>query len=480
MRPELLDVRRCPATGGRLHLEVLAAAAGDPVDVGVLVGPAGAYPVVAGIPVLHASGDAVALLRAGRLREATAEAALAAVPRSRVRPLVQACGGLRPLGRAAALVDGALARRQRGADVRRLYPEGADEEPVPPLDELLLRSRTPTRDGHDYFTHRIGTPRHLVALGLLEGAAPPDGPVLDVGCGAGPLTAAAARRHPDRLVVGVDASLPLRLEARRWSAAVEWVCGDARALPFAADTFALVLSSDVLPYVPEQATVVREVARVRRRGGIAVLVTLRHAGHRHVAPGRAHPPAGWDAVTEPLGPRWLLPDDAVLDRYLDRRGPPAGPTRAAQLDASPTLSLVAGAADLDDGPFGGWPHARGPLVLHPLLTPAGAGRHVRRWPSATFARDNARVVDYLPDEVVLPADALRLLGEPGEVVGADPLVARLVRATALLGGPDAAARRGQRSARTSKAEKAVPVSSPHSQLATSPTADTASGPAVGR
>jgi len=97
--------------------------------------------------------------------------------------------------------------------------------------------------------------------------------VLDVGCNWGRWSLSAARKgwRP----VGIDPSLGALLAARRMAAAEERrisvVCGDARCLPFKADTFDAVFSYSVLQHFdPAQAEVMlSEMARVMKPGGIA-------------------------------------------------------------------------------------------------------------------------------------------------------------------------------------------------------------------
>ena len=53
MRRDLLEVLRCPRTGQHLDLEPFETAA-DEVESGLLSSDGGVYPVVSGIPGLHA------------------------------------------------------------------------------------------------------------------------------------------------------------------------------------------------------------------------------------------------------------------------------------------------------------------------------------------------------------------------------------------------------------------------------------------
>jgi len=101
---------------------------------------------------------------------------------------------------------------------------------------------------------------------------------LDVGCGPGQLTLVLARSLPHGSVVGVDVSEQVlalaRDKARRAGVHnASFVHGDALALPFGDGVFDLVVSSFLLPWVPDPDRALHEMRRVLRRGGRLGLVT---------------------------------------------------------------------------------------------------------------------------------------------------------------------------------------------------------------
>ena len=112
---------------------------------------------------------------------------------------------------------------------------------------------------------------------ILELVGPPAGlRILDVGCGDAALVVALAQRGA--LVTGVDVD-PSVLSAGRARAAASGVApalmqGDIRALPFADDSFDVVLAVTVLCFVDDAARAVREMARVLRPGGRLVIGEL--------------------------------------------------------------------------------------------------------------------------------------------------------------------------------------------------------------
>jgi SAM-dependent methyltransferase len=105
---------------------------------------------------------------------------------------------------------------------------------------------------------------------LVESLAPRAGERwLDVATGTGEVALRAARTGAD--VTGLDIAPRLLEQARAKSSEVEWVEGDAQALPFADGAFDVVSSSFGLIFAPEQELVAGEVARVcRGRLGLTV------------------------------------------------------------------------------------------------------------------------------------------------------------------------------------------------------------------
>ena len=116
----------------------------------------------------------------------------------------------------------------------------------------------------------IGTTLQIVGETLCEAAELDAGSsVLDVACGNGNASLAAARRFCR--VTGLD-YVPALLERARERAAAErlridFVEGDAEALPFADGAFDVALSTFGVMFAPDQERTARELSRVVRRGG---------------------------------------------------------------------------------------------------------------------------------------------------------------------------------------------------------------------
>jgi SAM-dependent methyltransferase len=98
--------------------------------------------------------------------------------------------------------------------------------------------------------------------------------VLDVATGTGNVALRAAAAGAD--VVGLDLTPELFAAAWRrmdeWGVHVDWVEGDAEALPYEDETFDVVLSVFGVQFAPRHDVVARELARVSRPGGRIGLV----------------------------------------------------------------------------------------------------------------------------------------------------------------------------------------------------------------
>ncbi len=278
----------------------------------------------------------------------------------------------------------------------------------------MLEGRRPNPEGFLYFRYRLGLPRHLVALSCICAATPDDRPVLEIGAGAGHLTWLISAHHSPRPVVAIERELYLLWVARHFVApGATLVCGDARALPLATDSCSLAVAVDVLSFVSEKASAVRELERVVGPAGGLVITSVINADAEHEFAGEPLDPDGWAGL---LGgtDRLVLDDDELLDRYLAGHGPPDRAS-AAPPD-SRTISILAGPAALAGvgEAFADWPHDRGRLGPHPLLGPADepAGpnedrvRLARRLPSPGFGRDNPGLARYLPRAVDVSRSAI--------------------------------------------------------------------------
>jgi ubiquinone/menaquinone biosynthesis C-methylase UbiE len=112
-------------------------------------------------------------------------------------------------------------------------------------------------------------PRLLDAVGVSPGDR-----VLDVACGTGIVARTAASRvGPSGSVVGVDLSEAMLTVARRIQPDLQWVRGDAGALPLPDADFDTVVSQMAMMFFPDPVAALRELRRVVRASGtVGVLI----------------------------------------------------------------------------------------------------------------------------------------------------------------------------------------------------------------
>jgi ubiquinone/menaquinone biosynthesis C-methylase UbiE len=128
---------------------------------------------------------------------------------------------------------------------------------------------------------------------LVERAAVAPGErVLDVACGTGVVTRAAAERAGSGgHVAGIDLNPGMIAVARSLppaaGAAIEWHEASALALPFTASSFDVVLCQQGLQFFPDKALALREMRRVLRPGGRLALSVWNNTGLYNTAVGKA-------------------------------------------------------------------------------------------------------------------------------------------------------------------------------------------------
>jgi 2-polyprenyl-3-methyl-5-hydroxy-6-metoxy-1,4-benzoquinol methylase len=132
-----------------------------------------------------------------------------------------------------------------------------------------------SRNPHVRRAFVVGRYQNLITLVRRFGGGCAGKHLLDVGCGDGALSWLFSLTGAQ--VTGVDV-LPLALTlARRAtaarSAAVQWLGADACTLPFKDDVFDLVVSSDTVEHLAAPWDLLREMARVLKPQGWAVIST---------------------------------------------------------------------------------------------------------------------------------------------------------------------------------------------------------------
>src|SRR5262245_7530164 len=151
-----------------------------------------------------------------------------------------------------------LVTRCRGEAMNR--PEDRSTDEYETFPEIQRR---------DDLQVKIEVPLLLRALQL-----PAGGNLLEVGCGSGAaLLELAGRLRPAYLAgVDIDARLLVSARARFASAAVaaDFLQVDIRSLPFADESFDLVIDFGTCYHIGRRATALHEIGRVLRPGGLFV------------------------------------------------------------------------------------------------------------------------------------------------------------------------------------------------------------------
>lgn len=191
------------------------------------------------------------------------------------------------------------------AGVREIYEEVADRGTTSPPGLGLDSGRT--------LALRLGYPETFLdsldgeLLELFAGCGFPhpekgplgQGPVLDLGCGAG-LDALFAARRLGENVVGVDLTLGLLRRGRAYLQGIRetrvlLVNGDLGSLPLASGLFQLALGNCVFSIVFDKGRALGEVLRVLRPGGTLIFCDL--AAKEPLPPELKEDPAAWAFCT---------------------------------------------------------------------------------------------------------------------------------------------------------------------------------------
>ena len=154
-------------------------------------------------------------------------------------------------------------------------------------------------DAYDRF---VGRYSRQLAPRFLDFAGVGSGPVLEVGCGPGALTAVLAVRFGPASVAAVEPSDSFAAACRARVPGADVRAAGAEALPFPDDAFGAVLSQLVLSFVGDAPRAMAEMLRVVRPGGTVAACTFAADGFALVG-------TFWRAALR-LDP--AAPDDARL------------------------------------------------------------------------------------------------------------------------------------------------------------------------
>ena len=397
MRPETLEILRCPYCGGRLELveSIFHRRADGEIHDGILGCHCCIFPVVDGIPVLHLQPNATA-----------------------ARDYVQAG-------------QPTLARRVMvGLEDER---EAAAFDAIASSDAATYRETVdalgPNFEG-GYFLYRFSDPTYVVAQAVVRAVA---GTVLhgarraiDICGGSGHLT---------RSLMDVSSPPPVLADlyyakvwlARRFTApGCEPVCCDGNApFPFARGAFAFAMCTDAFMYIWTKRQFVGEMERLIDNTTIDVVAAEPGAiliGHTHNertwSPSHGQPLSaeGYRDLFETFEPRVF--GEARLFADVVRGGPIDLSRRDPDdvLDRDPALTIIASehrgvfaAHPVDALPP---PAATGEFRLNPLYAATANGDqiHLRlHFPDDDYAQEYGACREYLPDEVAVDRAAIAAL-----------------------------------------------------------------------
>lgn len=180
---------------------------------------------------------------------------------------------------------------------------------------------TRVRSMFDAIAPRYDLLNHLLSMNLDHGwrrkaaraalAGSPAARVLDLCCGTGDLAIELLRQAPAARVFGGDFSLPMLSRASRKAARIPFTAADALHLPFRGGVFDAVTMAFGLRNLADRDQGLRELARVLRPGGRAVILEF-------VPPGRGVVGAAFRFYLHHVLPRVgrMVSGDASAYTYL--------------------------------------------------------------------------------------------------------------------------------------------------------------------
>jgi hypothetical protein len=200
----------------------------------------------------------------------------------------------------------------------------------------------------------------------------------------------------------------------------EPVCCDANSpLPFARDTFSMVVLSDAFPYLWHKRLVADEMMRLAGNDGVIVMPHLHSSLGWNWTAGMPLTPAAYRDLLEPHQPR-LFRDSRLLDQVLEGYLDLTTSEKPEAMEGEPSLVIV---ASRSNAPFRKvalpWaPPALDTLIVNPLYRVERHGHEsvlTLTFPTEEYADEFAAAKRYLPETLTLPGDLtqrpdVRLIG----------------------------------------------------------------------
>ncbi len=373
-----LERLRCPFCGVVLtvHPTAHTVQRGDELHTGILRCRCCAYPVVDGIPVLRPDDFVADACR--RVEAGDATGALLA--------LLNLSGA-----RATQFLD------QRASDTATY--------------QALLHLLSPDLEG-TYFLYRFSDPTFLVSEAVVRALAGVDaiagGPLLDMCGGSGHLARTLSHAAPQAGTWLADLEYWKVWLAHTFVApGVHAVCCDANhPLPFAPETFSLVLCSGAFEYVWPRRSFAGEMWRLAGGHGVVAITHTHNVLCENPSQGMPLSAAEYRALFEQTQAR-IYGEGALLNAVLS--GAPldfsTAPEDAALDDEAAFVVVASGRRDVfrrhDVRPVDPERALSPRLELNPLYAPVAgvAGRYRLTYPSPYYEEEFAECRRYLPDEI---------------------------------------------------------------------------------
>jgi ubiquinone/menaquinone biosynthesis C-methylase UbiE len=131
----------------------------------------------------------------------------------------------------------------------------------------------PNEEGRNSRQSQVEIPAMVRALGIPSGRR-----ILEVGCGRGIALPVIDRLCSPRLLVGLDIDPELLVEAaanlREHGTSAELCAADVRQMPFADETFDVIIDFGTLFHISKPQAASAEIARVLAPGGVFVHETM--------------------------------------------------------------------------------------------------------------------------------------------------------------------------------------------------------------
>lgn len=389
MHVSQLDILRCPYCGAGFTLDEQTALQrnSDEIVNGILRCACTAYPIVDGIPVLLAAygGDT------------NFQQVLAEDP-------------------ARALTAALELDEERAAKFQQYLAA-----PEQPAYGEWLDLFCPGNEG-PYFVHRLSNPTYLVGQLMLRAIG--ENPqcftrrVIDIGGGSGHLVRAVLHLAGKAEVWLAETNYWKLWIARRIVApGCVPICADAEApLPFAADTFSLALCSDAFHYVWSKRMFASEMMRLAGADGVIFINHVHNALQENYSVGLPLAPQWWRNLFAERTVRVFKESEAFeglvhqlpLDlstKYTDEE---LADEQALFLIASPHEEIYR-AYDYPGAQFSSGEWRINPLYEVESQPDGGAVLRLTNFPSAEYEDEYKACKRYLPAQLELSADALRLI-----------------------------------------------------------------------